>query len=916
MTSPAERYAAARRRNRHPDLTAFEESLPFPLDPFQREACEAVAEDRSVLVAAPTGAGKTLVGEYAVRHAFERGEKAFYTTPIKALSNQKFGDLRRAYGDDAVGLLTGDTAVNPDADILVMTTEVLRNMIYAGSTTLDRLGVVVLDEVHYLADRFRGSVWEEVIIHLAERTSIVALSATVSNAEEFGAWLHEVRGDTRVIVSERRPVPLWPHVLLREGMFDLYAPGVDPLDPGPTPALNPELEAIAKHARLTEGGRGRGPGRGARKPAARRSPPRFAVVDVLDAQGLLPAIVFVFSRVGCEDAVDQVRASGMVLTTDEERARIGQIVDQRCAALPAEDLGALGFTRWRDHLEAGIAAHHAGMIPLFKEVVEELFAAGLIKVVYATETLALGINMPARSVVLEKLVKWDGLGHKDLTAGEYTQLTGRAGRRGIDIEGHGVVVEHPGFDVAQLGRLASRRTYPLVSSFQPTYNMAVNLLSTLGAERAREVLEMSFAQYQADQSVVGKARRARELDQALAGYREAAACDRGDFMEFAALRERLNRAQKNAQKAASRERREATAASLATLRKGDVVRVGGGKRSGLAVVVTPDNDPVAPRPTVVTDQARSYRLAVADLRHGLDTVGSVRLPRRLDPRNPRSRREVAQVMEEARATFQAPTSRTQRRDENARTASAPDDQIDALRRQLRDHPCHQCPDREAHARWAERYHRTLRDKDRLMGEINRATGSIARVFDRRVGVLEALGYVERHEGEPELTGPGEMMRTLYAENDIVIAEALRAGTWERLHPPALAAAVSTLLYQGRREDEARPARIPGGPHGVLGAALQDTVRHWSRIDDLQKERGLPDLPAPHWGIVGPIHRWAQGRGLDASLEGTDVAPGDMVRWCKQVIDALDQIADVASSVAVRRAALQAIDAMRRGVVAY
>uniref|UniRef100_UPI0025F55D51 aldehyde dehydrogenase family protein n=1 Tax=uncultured Demequina sp. TaxID=693499 RepID=UPI0025F55D51 len=353
MSTPAERFAAAKARTRHHDLSVFEESLSFPLDDFQREACIAVGDGHSVLVAAPTGAGKTIVGEFAVHHCVARGEKAFYTTPIKALSNQKYLELRRAYGDDRVGLLTGDTSINSEAQIVVMTTEVLRNMIYASSPTLDRLGVVVLDEVHYLADRYRGSVWEEVIVHLDAKTAIVSLSATVSNAEEFGAWLTEVRGDTRVIVSERRPVPLWPHVLVREGIFDLYAPGVDPLDPGPTPRLNPELEAITRRQRH-EDGRSHPtraqyrPARGGRRPQGRRSPPRFAVVDVLDRQALLPAIVFVFSRAGCEDAVDQVRASGLRLTSDEEAARIAQ---KPWAARTAEDRANV-LMKWHDLMMA------------------------------------------------------------------------------------------------------------------------------------------------------------------------------------------------------------------------------------------------------------------------------------------------------------------------------------------------------------------------------------------------------------------------------------------------------------------------------------------------------------------------------------------------------------------------------------
>lgn len=915
MTSPAERYAAARKRARTPDLADFEASLPFPLDPFQREGCEAVALGHSVLVAAPTGAGKTVVGEFAVAHAHRRGLKAFYTTPIKALSNQKFSDLRAAYGPEAVGLLTGDTSINPHAEIVVMTTEVLRNMIYAGSRDLDQLGVVVLDEVHYLADRFRGSVWEEVIVHVGAATSIVALSATVSNAEEFGSWLTEVRGDTRVIVSEVRPVPLWPHVLIREGLFDLYAPGTDPAQDLGTPRLNPELEAVVKRSRQWDG-EARShrasyrPARGHSRPRVRRAPPRFAVVDQLDRNGLLPAIVFIFSRAGCEDAVDQVRGAGIVLTTDDERMRIREIVEARCAGLPPEDLGPLGFNHWRDHLEAGIAAHHAGMIPLFKEVVEELFAAGLIKVVYATETLALGINMPARSVVLEKLVKWDGQGHKDLTAGEYTQLTGRAGRRGIDIEGHAVVVEHPGFDAAQLARLASRRTYPLMSSFQPTYNMAINLVATSGVTRARDVLEMSFAQFQADQGVVGKAKRVRELEASLEGFRGAFECSKGDFHEYARLRERLSRAEKDASKAATRARREATASQLSSLRHGDLIRIGGGRRTGFAVVVVPDDDSRAPRPTVVNDSGRVLRLSIADLPMGIERVGRMKLPKRINTKDVRTRKDLGAAVA-AEGKHARAAARAERQPTPAQRSEA-----DELRQAIRNHPCHACPDREDHARWAERYFRTLRDKDKLAGEIHRATGSIAAVFDRRCQVLRQLGYLEGEGDETRVAPAGTMLRTLYAENDLVIAECLKSNTWGSLTPPALAAVVSSLLYSARKDDGERQPRIPGGPTGVLGQALRQTQRIWAAIDDLHKEHELPPLPPPHWGLVQAIHGWTQGKGLDTILSGSEIAPGDMVRWCKQVIDALDQIASVAPSTTLQERAIAAITAMRRGVVAY
>jgi ATP-dependent RNA helicase HelY len=634
------------------------------------------------------------------------------------------------------------------------------------------------------------------------------------------------------------------------------------------------------------------------------------VVETLDRNALLPAIVFIFSRAGCEGAVDQVRSSGIQLTTQDERAQIEEIVDMRCAGLPPEDLGALGYLHWRDHLAAGIAAHHAGMIPLFKEVVEELFKQGLVKVVYATETLALGINMPARSVVLEKLVKWDGQGHKDLTAGEYTQLTGRAGRRGIDVEGHAVVVEHPGFDSTQLARLASRRTYPLISSFQPSYNMTVNLVASSGVYRARELLELSFAQFQADQGVVGKAARVRELEREIAGFGQAVECDKGDFLEYAALRERIGRTEKRAASTSAQRRRESTASTLANLRQGDVIRIGSGKRAGIAVVVAPDNHRESPRPVVVSEAGRSFRVAVADLHRGVDKVGEVKLPRKADFRNAQSRREIALALQ--RAAHEFSTSREAQVTQGGSSSR----ETEALRRQLRAHPCHGCPDRENHARWAERYFQALRKRDAMVGEISKATGSIARIFERRCGVLTDLGYLEGEGDELTVTEAGQSMRGLYAENDLVVTECMRTGAWAGLNGPGLAAVCSAVLYQGRREDETRSPKMPGGNHGPIAQAIDNTVRVWSELDDLHAERGLPALPAPHPGLVGAIHGWAQGRSLDQVLDGTQIAPGDMVRWCKQTIDLLEQIELVSTDAQLAERARSAITAMRRGVVAY
>ncbi|MCR2811957.1 DEAD/DEAH box helicase [Microbacterium sp. zg.Y1090] len=821
--SPAERFAAASEARRHPLTKEFAEQQRFTLDPFQIAGCQALEDGRSVLVAAPTGAGKTIVGEFAVHLAMrEPGDKAFYTTPMKALSNQKFRELQEVYGEDEVGLLTGDTNINGNARVVVMTTEVLRNMLYADSPALRGLRFVVMDEVHYLADRFRGAVWEEVIIHLPPSVRLVSLSATVSNAEEFGDWLDTVRGDTEVIVSETRPVPLEQHVLVRGDLLPLF----DDRAGIATAQVNQELMRIrsVKGRTFEENRRAQGhnsardagyepthrrPQRGGRRPVRPGNVQRVerldrpGVVQLLQRANLLPAIFFIFSRAGCDGAVQQVRRSGLRLTDGEERAEIRRLVDERTATLNEEDLDALGYWEWRDNLERGIAAHHAGLLPAFKEVVEELFRRKLVKVVFATETLALGINMPARTVVLEKLEKFNGEARVAITSGEYTQITGRAGRRGIDVEGHAVIQWTESLDPQAVAALASRRTYPLNSSFRPTYNMAVNLIDRFGRPEAREILESSFAQFQADRSVVGLARQVREAEESLAGYQAAMTCDRGDFAEYSAIRRELS--------------------DLEKLNRAD-------------------------------------RTAPA-----------------------RIRKQRQQEME-------------------------------SLRRRILRHPCHDCPDREHHARWAERYWKLKRRADKLRNQIQTRTGTVARVFDRVVDVLSALDYVAvDEEGRTTLTAAGRTMRRIYGERDLLVAEALRRGIWENLDAPSLAALACSLVYEPRRDSEG-PGEY-GLPRGPFRTALTETQLLWSRLDDLEREHHLPGTEPVATGLAQAMYTWARGGMLDRVLTEADLAAGDFVRWAKQTIDLLDQLSLVADAP-VASTARKALDAVRRGIVAY
>jgi ATP-dependent RNA helicase HelY len=803
--SPAERYARSRARGGKPLLDAFSARVDFGLDSFQIEACGALEDGNSVLVAAPTGAGKTVVAEFALFLAMQQKRaKVFYTAPIKALSNQKFQEFTAQYGAENVGLLTGDTNINASARIVVMTTEVLRNMIYADSDLLNDLAYVVMDEVHYLADRFRGAVWEEVIIHLSSDVRLVSLSATVSNAEEFGDWLQAVRGETSVIVSEERPVPLDQHVLVRSKLIDLF----DATGKAATNRVNPELMRIARNSMPSSsnrrGSRDRRGGNPYHRGAAQERADRPEVIEMLDRQNLLPAIFFVFSRVGCDQAVTQVLRAGIRLTTADERDEIRDIVEERCRTILDEDLAVLGYWDWLEGLQRGVAAHHAGLLPAFKEVVEELFQKKLVKVVFATETLALGINMPARTVVLEKLEKFNGEARVPITPGEYTQLTGRAGRRGIDVEGHSVIQWREGLDPQAMASLASRRSYPLNSSFRPTYNMAVNLIEQFGRARTRESLESSFAQFQADRAVVDLARKLRSQEESLAAYARSMTCERGDFAEYAALR------------------REIT----------DLERSGAGRADS---------------------QSRSDR----------DTRAK---------------------------------------------------KINDLRRRLKVHPVHSCPDREQHARWAERWWRLKKETDRLAQQINTRTGAISKVFDRVTDVLVELGYLSaQSDGEMTLTPTGRTLKRIYGERDLLVAECLRRQAWKELDAAGLAAMACSLVYEPRREENEGADRFL--PRGTFRAALEATRDILFSIQQLESQHRLPEGSPISTGLSLAMHQWARGARLDDVLIDADMQAGDFVRWTKQTIDLLDQLQGQPDA-RLARTARDALDLIRRGIVAY
>ncbi len=857
---------------------AFTAERPFPLDQFQLDALDALDAGRSVLVAAPTGSGKTLVAEYAIARALAEGAKAFYTTPLKALSNQKYGDFVRAYGADRVGLLTGDNAINGDAPVVVMTTEVLRNMIYAGSHALDGLRYVVLDEVHYLQDRSRGAVWEEVIIHLPSDIKIVALSATVSNAEEVAAWMQTVRGATETVIEEQRPVDL-VHLYL---VGDRGAPSLHLV---PT-FVDHDGESRPNPVATRLDGRNV-PDRGQRRRRLYK-PWRTEVVERLAEERMLPAIVFVFSRTGCDQAVEQCLASGIRLTDADERRALRAIAERHVESLSDADLDVLGYDTWLAGMEAGVAAHHAGLVPPMKEAVEEGFSSGLLKVVFATETLALGINMPARSVVIEKLSKFTGEHHEFLTPGEYTQLAGRAGRRGIDEVGYVVVLWDPFVPFEQVAGLASRRTYALTSSFHPTYNMAANLVQRYPPQQARHLLNLSFAQFHADRDVVAVERELELRRSQLAEAQAAAVHPAGDVHEYRRLLAELD--------AGRRAAHGRSDGRFDTLRPGDVLIVP--KRGGKVVVLKQERGSGPQRILALTQGKSLVRLSPHDFRGQLRKVATIDLPRPYAPRSQSFQRAAVDALRRLKV-------------DDAELPVETDRDVKALQAEVASHPLHNVPGVDVALRAAWQADRIARDIARLERQVSSRGESLARQFDRVLGVLTTWGYVE----EWTLTDAGRLLTRLNSEGELVVAEALREGRLDGVDPATMAAVVSCFTFQRRgpdSNDAMPPRRWPNQEVARRSRALDGV---WRDLHLAEREARLPETRRPDPGFTAAIYAWAMGEDLADVLEDEEMTGGDFVRNVKQTIDLLHQIADIVPNEITATTARAAADACLRGVIA-
>ena len=851
----------------------------FELDRFQVEALDALDAGQHVIVAAPTGSGKTVVAEYGIDRSRRLGKRAFYTAPIKALSNQKFRDLVELHGAESVGLLTGDTTINHGAEILVMTTEVLRNMIYADMRSLDDVGAVVLDEVHFLQDTYRGPVWEEVIIHLPSQIQLICLSATVSNHAQLGDWVRAVRGPTRVVLEQKRPVNLENFYLVGDRIHQELRMMPVVLNGQANP------KGFAYDLRSLKG---RGPQRDSRR--ERRVvevPNRIETLRHLAEKEMLPAIWFIFSRNQCDVAAQACVEAGVSLTDQIERARIAEIATERLAALRDSDLEVLGVRNFLERLHNGIAAHHAGLLPAFKEVVEACFVEGLIKVVFATETLAVGINMPARTVVIEKLTKFTGDHHESLTAGEYTQLTGRAGRRGIDQHGSAVVLWNPFVQFGQVVELVQSRSFHLRSAFRPTYNMAANLIRTHTRDQARQVLSLSFAQFQSNAEILRSQTRLRHLTDRANDLRNEARSPYGDIEEY--------RSQRGAESAPVYVD-DAVSTAMAAQRPGNVIRIDIGKHHCPAVIVAVANRRSGVKLSVVTPGGDLVRVHPENFTSAPTEIGHVKLPSVHAPERKEYRREVSRRLRMARIdrTGGGGASRGE-----SRGGVAPGI-----------HPVEMDPDLEQRLRAAKKAESVEREIAHLLTRLDADQHGLAAQFDKVVGILSELGYVD--EQRWTLTESGEILSHIFHESDLLIAECVQSGLLDGLSPAELACLVSMFVYEHRSPEE---PPSPWFPNDNVRRRAEKVLQVSSRLAVLETVNGISPHRPPDPTFAAVAYAWVAGEGFAELVQAEDLTGGDFVRTIKQLIDVLTQIGRNAPDTETRSAANAAAEAAYRGVIA-
>jgi superfamily II RNA helicase len=867
----------------------LEAIFPFKLDKFQLDAIASLNANRSVVVCAPTGSGKTLIGEYAIHRALNSNGRVFYTTPLKALSNQKWRDFGQQFGPKNVGLLTGDTSINRDAPILVMTTEIFRNMLYGTpigevGTSLVGVEAVVLDECHYMNDRQRGTVWEESIIYCPKEIQLVALSATVANSQQLTDWISQVHGPTDLIYSDFRPIPLEFYFGNPKGIF---------------PLLNPENNKInlrlkPKPGQQTSGKRPEGPS-------------LSFVLSQLQQREMLPAIYFIFSRRGCDQAVAEV--SNLALVNETEKQLLKTRIEEFLTRYPeAARVGQV------EPLYRGIAAHHAGILPTWKGLVEELFQEGLIKVVFATETLAAGINMPARTTVISTLSKRTDRGHRLLTASEFLQMAGRAGRRGMDKKGYVVTLQTPFEGAKEAAYLATSKADPLVSQFTPSYGMVLNLLQTHTLEEAKELIERSFGQYlstlhlEPNRKAIQKLQKEADVLQNL--FQQINTDLIGNYEK---LQQRLK---------AERQLFKTLQQQSADILSSDIAAALPFAVAGTVLSLKGKHVPVAtPIPAVLVNKKpgpgqtpyliclgkdnRWYVIGVNDV------VGfHAELPRlsRVD--------NVSGPPPEMQIKFGSVRTGTEETGEIARSIPLPPppedapevaaqyQRVKAVEAQLENHPIHQ---------WGnpgtliKRYRRliTLQTEIRLLQEkLDQESQRHWDEFLDLIQILQSFGCLD----ELTPTVLGQAAAAIRGDNELWLGLALMSGELDELGPHHLAAAAAALVTETPRPDsESRYI-----PSEEVQEALSQLRGIRRQLFQVQRRH---NVALPVWledELIGLVEQWALGVDWVQLCENTSLDEGDVVRMLRRTLDFLSQIPHVPNLPdSIKRNASRALQLMDR-----
>ncbi len=863
--------------------------FPFELDPFQQQAIAALNVGRSVVVCAPTGSGKTLIGEYTIHRALARGGRVFYTTPLKALSNQKLRDFRNQFGAQQVGLLTGDISINREAPILVMTTEIFRNMLYGtpiGEVGTSMVGVeaVVLDECHYMNDRQRGTVWEESIIYCPPDIQLVALSATVANSDQLTDWLNLVHGSTELIYSDFRPVPLEFYFGNPKGLYPL-------LDQSQK-QINPRLKPKNKGGAKVKGGRP-------------ESPTMSYILSELRYQDMLPAIYFIFSRRGCDKAVEEL--GDLSLVNEQEAAALKVHIDEFLSRNP--DAGRAGQV---EPLYRGIAAHHAGILPAWKGFVEELFQMGLVKVVFATETLAAGINMPARTTVISTLSKRTDRGHRLLTASEFLQMAGRAGRRGMDATGYVVTLQTPFEGAKEAAYLATAGADPLVSQFTPNYGMVLNLLQTHTLTEAKDLVERSFAQYLATLYLRPQQQAITELTTELTKLDiQLAPVDVKQLANYEKLSERLKE-ERRLLKTLQTQAEEVRASEMAEIvpyvtpgtllyLKGKYVQVstpipvvlvtkekGRGQSPYLVCLSDENRWHVATTTDVVGLHPEGNTLKVESLQPPVELV--------LKPGQTRRGTEETQAI-----AFLIPST--------VELIAAPEviaqqQVVDAVTAQLEAHPLRELGNPSNLIKRQKRRFVLQEEINERQAQFRGNQAHHWQEFLNLIEILRAFGCLQ----DVKPTALGQAAAAIRGDNELWLGLTLMSGELDSLDPHHLAAAMCALVTETPRPDSWTNYAPPEPVIEAL-AGLRGTRR---QLFQLQRRY---QVALPVWleyDLIGIIEQWALGVEWTELGANTSLDEGDVVRMLRRTVDILSQIPYVPNvSNVLKRNAVRAIQLLDR-----